>query len=83
MLQWQSDRRQAATLCPKVTPTPSARHVDDPVLPVEFLPQDYIRDVLLGDDHMERREIKLYGRSIRQQHIKARKPDRIANEGMN
>ena len=30
-------------------------------LPVEFLPQDYIRDVLLGDDHMEPREIKLYG----------------------
>ena len=53
------------------------------MLPVEFLPQDYIRGVLLGDDHMEPREIKLYGRSIRQQHIKARKPDRIANEGMN
>lgn len=29
--------------------------------PVEFLPQDYIRGVLLGDDHMEPREIKLYG----------------------
>lgn len=28
-------------------------YVDDPVLPVEFLPQSYIRDVLLGDDHME------------------------------
>ena len=28
-------------------------YVDDPVLPVEFLPQSYIRDVLL--------EIKLYG----------------------
>lgn len=24
-LQWQSDRRQAATLCPKATPTPSTR----------------------------------------------------------
>lgn len=36
-------------------------YVDDPVLPVEFLPQNYIRDVLLGDDHMEPREIKLYG----------------------
>lgn len=36
-------------------------YVDDPVLPVEFLPQSYIRDVLLGDDHMEPREIKLYG----------------------
>lgn len=36
-------------------------YVDDPVLPVEFLPQDHIRDVLLGDDHMEPREIKLYG----------------------
>lgn len=36
-------------------------YVDDPVLPVEFLPQGYIRDVLLGDDHMELREIKLYG----------------------
>lgn len=35
--------------------------VDDPVLPVEFLPQSYIRDVLLGDDHIEPREIKLYG----------------------
>lgn len=30
-------------------------YVDDPVLPVEFLPQSYIRDVLLGDDHMEPR----------------------------
>lgn len=28
-------------------------YVDDPVLPVEFLPQSYIRDVLLGDDRME------------------------------
>ena len=36
-------------------------YVEDPVLPVEFLPQDYIRGVLLGDDHMEPREIKLYG----------------------
>ena len=36
-------------------------YVDDPVLPVEFLPQDHIRDVLLVDDHMEPREIKLYG----------------------
>lgn len=36
-------------------------YVDDPVPPVEFLPQGYIRDVLLGDDHMEPREIKLYG----------------------
>lgn len=36
-------------------------YVDDPVLPVEFLPQIYIRDVLLGDDRMEPREIKLYG----------------------
>lgn len=36
-------------------------YVDDPVLPVESLPQSYIRDVLLGDDHMEPREIKLYG----------------------
>lgn len=36
-------------------------YVDDPVLPVVFLPQGYIRDVLLGDDHMEPREIKLYG----------------------
>lgn len=36
-------------------------YVDDPVPPVEFLPQSCIRDVLLGDDHMEPREIKLYG----------------------
>lgn len=28
-------------------------YVGDPVLPVEVLPQSYIRDVLLGDDHME------------------------------
>lgn len=58
-------------------------YVDDSVLPVEFLPQSYIRDVLLGDDHMEPREIKLYGWSIRQQHVKAPKPNRIANEVMN
>lgn len=32
---------------------------------------------------MESREIKLYGRYIRQQHVKAPKPNRIANEGMN
>ena len=49
-------------------------YVDDPVLPVEFLPQSYIRDVLLGDDRMEPREIKLYGLSIRQQHVKAPNP---------
>lgn len=36
-------------------------YVDDPVLPVEVLLQSYIRDVLLGGDHMEPREIKLYG----------------------
>lgn len=37
-------------------------YVDDSVLPVEVLLQSYIRDVLLGgDDHMEPREIKLYG----------------------
>ena len=36
-------------------------YVDDPVLPVEVLLQSYIRDVLLGGDHMELREIKLYG----------------------
>lgn len=59
-------------------------YVDDPVLPVEVLLQSYIRDVLLGGgDHMELREIKLYGLSIRQQHVKAPKPNRIANEGMN
>lgn len=29
--------------------------------PVEVLLQSYIRDVLLGGDHMEPREIKLYG----------------------
>lgn len=44
---------------PRLLPVPG--YVDDPVLPVEFLPQSYIRDVLLGDDHMEPREIKLYG----------------------
>ena len=43
----------------RLLPVPG--YVDDPVLPVEFLPQSYIRDVLLGDDHMEPREIKLYG----------------------
>ena len=31
------------------------------ILPVELLPQDYIRDVVLGDDHMEPHELKLYG----------------------
>lgn len=31
---------------PRLLPVPG--HVDDPVLPVEFLPQDYIRGVLLG-----------------------------------
>lgn len=36
-------------------------YIDDPVLPVEVLLQSYIRDVLLGGDHMEPREIKLYG----------------------
>lgn len=36
-------------------------YVDDLVLPVEVLLQSYIRDVLLGGDHMEPREIKLYG----------------------
>lgn len=49
-------------------------YVDDSVLPVEFLPQSYIRDVLLGDDHMEPREIKLYGWSIRQQQSKPQNP---------
>lgn len=29
--------------------------------PSRSLLQSYIRDVLLGDDHMEPREIKLYG----------------------
>ena len=43
----------AYSQCPATSTTP--------VLPVEFLPQSYIRDVLLGDDHMEPREIKLYG----------------------
>ena len=44
-------------------PTPRAWFDDflGTTLPVEFLPQDYIRGVLLGDDHMEPREIKLYG----------------------
>lgn len=44
-------------------PTPRAWFDDflATTLPVEFLPQDYIRGVLLGDDHMEPREIKLYG----------------------
>lgn len=31
------------------------------ILPVELLPQDYIRDVVLGSDHMEPQELKLYG----------------------
>ena len=44
---------------PRLLPVPG--YVDDSVLPVEFLPQSYIRDVLLGDDRMEPREIKLYG----------------------
>lgn len=43
----------AYSQCPATSTTP--------VLPVEFLPQSYFRDVLLGDDHMEPREIKLYG----------------------
>lgn len=44
-------------------PTPRAWFDDflATTLPVEFLSQSYIRDVLLGDDHMEPREIKLYG----------------------
>ena len=44
-------------------PTPRARFDDflATILPVELLPQDYIRDVVLGSDHMEPQELKLYG----------------------
>ena len=52
-------RRPRYVQRPRLLPVPG--YVDDPVLPVEFLPQSYIRDVLLGDDRMEPREIKLYG----------------------
>ena len=44
-------------------PTPRVRFDDflATILPVELLPQDYIRDVVLGSDHMEPQELKLYG----------------------
>lgn len=57
-------------------------YVDDPVLPVEFLPQSYIRDVLLGDDHMDPGDqaVRLIHPSTTCQSPKS---NRIANEGMN